>query len=90
LCVFCDHFGWNEFEYYRYSTMTDGTSGGLSCVKGQMNAIHYNDPQRAEKSIYRDAEINPDDTEDFRKIIRIAERCPDYSPPKSGEPTNGR
>lgn len=80
LCVFCDHFGWNRFEYYQYSTMTDGTNGGIQCAKGQINAIRFNDSKWTE-DFYKSAEIMPDDTAEFREIIQSAIKCPDYSPP---------
>lgn len=83
LCVFCDHFGWNELDYTTYSTLT-GTElhGGMTCARGQMNAIRFDSPKWKE-SFYRDSEVRPDDTAEFRRIISIAEKCPDYSPPKS-------
>jgi hypothetical protein len=81
LCMFCDHFGWNAIDYTYYSTLTGGSmEGGLTCAARQMNKLYA-------KALGWDwepySELRPDDTDEFRMIIKLAEVCPDYSPPAS-------
>jgi hypothetical protein len=66
LCVFCKHFNWEaiETESVYYSTLT----GGDVFTNGGMQCKkrHYN-------------EVRPDDTDEFRKVIQQAAKCPDYA-----------
>lgn len=35
LCVFCKHFKYEAIADYSFSSMTSGTDGGFTCMKGR-------------------------------------------------------
>lgn len=71
LCMFCSNFGLDRFEIEAYGTYTGSyLVGGFTCGKGHYPLVHGE---------------RPDDIDDFRDMIKRAEKCKDYSPPKSKE-----
>lgn len=71
LCMFCKHFGLDRFSIEEYGTYTGSSLvGGFTCEMGHMSALGE----------------NPYDIDDFRKMIRKAETCKNYSPPTTSSP----
>lgn len=82
LCIFCNHFHWRAEEQCGMgSTMTGPmmTGGDASCRKGHLSIEALNPKTKRGKYINHEFISNrPENEDDFRRIILIAAKCPDY------------
>jgi len=73
LCMFCVHFRWQKEEMWGMGSTLTGPmmeGGDALCDEGHFKG--------------KDIPHYPRDEEDFRKIIVVAQTCPDYQQVSSG------